>query len=1413
VGDPFPQFSLLREPLWLRNPNWAETVKLGKGDNAGTARERFGDAYDWVRKWTIYADVLGECLHTGGGTGKTEADQPTLENVGAPSRLIHQMIDTSRFGVGRTLGLRLLQDVFLPVLNEQFEATRTGEPALRDPISAWYAAVTRNAVTYIKFWQQATGDSSKDPDRKIRSLLWRGGVFDERSAAAMPVSAAAGLRQLTEQIDKLIAPMLRVGEVPTARPGGFSVDDYLDLLLPPDLSERVKNNAERLKVARRQAAEAGANVDDLGIDANGHTELMTKALPQIVRRIPNGESMLVLGPTSSGKSHVGRIAVAYALAQPTVARAVVLLPTKALVTQALAEWNEFTEGTPHEGWRVLAGSRDYPDNDEALIRGDFEIAILIPEKLTALMANGMKLVGCGVLVVDELQHLADRTRGPRLEMLLTSIRAEYTALPILGLSATLTRDSSEAVRRWLDIADDSAVVQATKRPVPLDEHVCDDRRVLGHTAEGAPINDTLVLWDRLRTWRANDLVRAALSRIHTYDRSVALAVELLREGHRSVLCFVGSRDDAEYAARAATAVMAANTAAFRPVRATETNVFRGRFADVLTADEAERRRRHFERFPDTDVKTLVGESLLAGVGFHTARLEQSMRDVIEQAFRDGVIRLLFATDTLKLGLNLPAEAVIVGSMTTPSGLRQRRVLSRDDAAQRLGRAGRLGFSARGRGYLVVSDQLPPLGTLHFEPADLDGLAELEGAVTDHEAPLDRAYRALRSVDAVYDHYLVNKPTDVGTAITTSLSPDWFARLLMQAIVGRSRSFTRDDLEHRVDQLFQVSMGGKSGGTPPDASEVLDVLLNCRLVGDSIREPGQLTITGLGRAINASGLPFEDAAVVERVAKAAAEGAGSFTLLAIAVTSAQVRSSTGWISLQPPEGNAPAEDTMKQRTLAVARVFTAPAEARASVAARLRSGDFYRWLDLAVDEDLVGEGSEADALRAFIEDPGPDPGLPEFNHVLRACVLTLWMYGCPLGDIRAAITPNVRVDGHAKQGKEALRREVTVHDADVRSIAETTSYVFDAAGELLGVRPEGMAFRRTQAIGDALQFGVPQVLAPLARLNLPATHRERIAYLVPCLRRGFDTLPELVDRYLCMPAERPQTAELRRRARNSRLLDSERALVKLKLEELETRQRGRSGFFPPAFRGKRVPGLGQAFGPIVDQLSSPDAVDPLDQLARVLAACGVTTTVMRDGLQLTSRVDAAVSARLVVSAERVDVERLAELRFDARLVVALGGVTTGASTVDLRHRQVSDLPIVVEPPVLLEAIVRVLIVEAPELMHRDHSDLVAPTTSGSGDERSADARFSVLLEDPMPADPTPHGVGVSDEEDEEWLYDEPPDDDQWDVDPNDLESLGSGMDVVGDKLLKILLAAPPVLRRADLNRLIAGLSVAAPPPLS
>lgn len=365
-------------------------------------------------------------------------------------------------------------------------------------------------------------------------------------------------------------------------------------------------------------------------------------------------NLIVFSPTSSGKTFVGEMAAVKAARGNT--KVIYLVPQKALAAEKFEELHRRYEPA---GIKVVVSSRDRREHDGDIERFDFHIAIVVFEKLQALLIGKPQLMeAVGLVVVDELQMITDKDRGPTLELLLTKLRISASKPRIIGLSAVLGR--AQSLADWLG----ARLLVDTRRPVDLRKGVlCRGLfRYREHNSGAQGLED----FPDFRSEKREELLLAAVE-------------ELVRRGEQ-VLAFVPDR---------ATTVLFARVLAQRVTLASAT----------AAVEELQQQEETLAR------EALVG--VLAGaVAFHNSDLSPEEREIVERHFRGGTIRALFSTSTLAVGMNLPVKNVVLDHQRWEYLPRYGRwslqEISRSEYENMSGRAGRLSLVKDfGRSILVT----------------------------------------------------------------------------------------------------------------------------------------------------------------------------------------------------------------------------------------------------------------------------------------------------------------------------------------------------------------------------------------------------------------------------------------------------------------------------------------------------------------------------------------------------------------------------------------------------------------------------------------------------------------------------------------------------------------------------------------
>ena len=430
-------------------------------------------------------------------------------------------------------------------------------------------------------------------------------------------------------------------------------------------------------------------------------------------RLEEGRSVLVAAPTGSGKTTVAEFAV-YLARRERDARIFYTAPIKALSNQKFRELCA-TYGEEEVG--LLTG--------DVNVRGDAPIVVMTTEVLRNMIYAGSDALDeLECVVLDEVHYLGDRFRGAVWEEIILHLPQRVR---IVGLSATVS--NAEEFGDWMHaVRGDTDVILSEHRPVPLYQHVLTSRALLplyvdraGELATGGRINPELHALDGRggsRGGRGGHNGRSGRSS-HGYDsgRDRARGRPPVRRSKRISRSDIARALDETDLLPAIVFIFSRNGCD----QAVKQCLYEG--IALTTREERDEIRRiaraEIAGMTEEEQRVLGAREWLAGlergVAAHHAGLLPAFKAVVERLFQRRLVKLVFATETLALGINMPARAVVIERLDKFNG-EQRVPLTSGEFTQLTGRAGRRGIDHEGHAVVVWSDGV-----------DLEALAHLAGA--------------------------------------------------------------------------------------------------------------------------------------------------------------------------------------------------------------------------------------------------------------------------------------------------------------------------------------------------------------------------------------------------------------------------------------------------------------------------------------------------------------------------------------------------------------------------------------------------------------------------------------------------------------------------------------------------------------
>ncbi len=366
----------------------------------------------------------------------------------------------------------------------------------------------------------------------------------------------------------------------------------------------------------------------------------------------DGRNLVLASPTASGKTLIAELCALKHILEKD-GKVLYLTPLRALASEKYEEFKKYLAITKSDGKRISVGisTGDYDSPDPWLER--YDIIVATNEKVDSLLRHKAKWMDdISLVVADEVHLLNEMERGPTLEVVLARLMQTNPDIQVLALSATI--NNVEEIANWLK----AGFVATEWRPITLKEGILLHNEVQFKDGDARKIEKEVK------------------------NPAINLALNTVQSGGQALI-FASTRKN--------SVTLAKKTAP--------------KIGEVLSKPIKRALEREAERILTTGEKTRISELLAelvkCGVAFHHAGLGGAHRKIIEDAFREGKIKVLTATPTLAFGVNLPARTVVIHDYRRYEPGYGYYPISVLEYKQMCGRAGRPKYDKIGEAVLIA----------------------------------------------------------------------------------------------------------------------------------------------------------------------------------------------------------------------------------------------------------------------------------------------------------------------------------------------------------------------------------------------------------------------------------------------------------------------------------------------------------------------------------------------------------------------------------------------------------------------------------------------------------------------------------------------------------------------------------------
>lgn len=472
------------------------------------------------------------------------------------------------------------------------------------------------------------------------------------------------------------------------------------------------------------------------LEVSGFKQLNPPQKLALKAGVLEGKNIVLAAPTASGKTLVAEFAALKTIEEGK--KVLYIVPLKALANE---KYMEFNKKYLPLGIKTAISTGDLDSSDHWL--ANYDIIILTSEKLDSLMRHGISWIGSvGLVVADEIHLLNDPDRGPVLEITLTKLK-QLINPHFIALSATIS--NYKELAEWLD----AEPVWSDYRPVKLKKGIYYNKEVCFENKENIESDET-------------DAIR--------------FLVDYSLRKKKQTLVFVSTRKSAEAQAEQLGNFLKEN---LKPEERKELEKLSKKILSSVGHPTMQCRK--------------LAECIKKGSAFHHAGTVSRQRHLIEDNFKKGIVKVITATPTLAMGVNLPSYQVVIRDLKRFYSFKGMDYLPRLEIEQMTGRAGRPRYDEEGIAVLIAKNK--------------------------------------PEAKYAWENYITGEPED----ITSKLGVEPILRMHVLALIASGITSTRKELLDFFSKTFYAYQYGDISGIEELLDKILDQLEEFRFITSGTQE--------------------------------------------------------------------------------------------------------------------------------------------------------------------------------------------------------------------------------------------------------------------------------------------------------------------------------------------------------------------------------------------------------------------------------------------------------------------------------------------------------------------------------------------------------------------------------------------------